>query len=346
VTPTIEETPEMATETPQPTYYPEITTLPDSYEFAVIDRENANELSIIDRISTAGGSVYNIAWSPDSKHVGTGGASGDIFIYSPGSGELETVFAGNSIYISDVVFSPDGAKLAASKYDGTIQTWKVEDFDANVHEYETLETGSSAKLYSLDWSPNGLLIAATNQNGSLFIWNALTGELLHTFSIWENDFSVSAVRFSPDSLYLAVSGIGNILIWDLRSEQAILNLEEPTDTILSIDWSPDGHTLIAGGLENQVFVWDIESGELIEELSTQHAIYSVVYSKDGSLAAIGFAGKSTILLDTSDWSLIHDTELIPFRAYGLAFSPNGKYLALVDSDPSNGLVIWGIPIER
>jgi WD40 repeat protein len=83
-----------------------------------------------------------------------------------------------------------------------------------------------------------------------------------------------AVNFSPDGQYAAsASGIvtficmlfiilvyfsigdTSVRVWDLNTETPKHTLQGHKNWVLSVSWSPDGQTLVSGGMDNLVMVW-------------------------------------------------------------------------------------------
>jgi photosystem II stability/assembly factor-like uncharacterized protein len=110
------------------------------------------------------------------------------------------------------------------------------------------------------------------------------------------------LAFVPDSTILVTGASGgNVALWDAATGDKARQLQGPSDDYpSSFSFSPDGKTLAAGFSKN-IIIWDITSGQLI----------------------------NTITLD-----------LNPVRINSLAYSPNGKSLAI--GTEIGALIIWDI----
>lgn len=69
----------------------------------------------------------NLAMDPQGRYVASyaPGVNNAVRLYRLTTGELVTTFTGHTAGITDLAFSPDGSKLAASSLDGTILIWNV-----------------------------------------------------------------------------------------------------------------------------------------------------------------------------------------------------------------------------
>lgn len=103
--------------------------------------------------------------------------------------------------------------------------------------------------------------------------------------------------------------------------------------------SPDSQ-ILASICDNQIFLWDLKTGEQINILSGHSdTIFSLVISPDGQTIASGSSDRTVKLwnLQTGELirSLYHSQRADPI--YSIAFSPNGKILAAGGSSKYKGI---------
>jgi mono/diheme cytochrome c family protein len=116
---------------------------------------------------------------------------------------------------------------------------------------------------------------------------------------------VTALDYSPDGRWLAVSGFHEVLIIDTESwtmEQRLVGLSE---RIESVCFSPDSKRLaVTGGSPGrfgEVQVWDIEQGELtMSRQLTYDTLSGGVFSPDGALVAFGGTDNVVRAVDAGD----------------------------------------------
>jgi WD40 repeat protein len=106
--------------------------------------------------------------------------------------------------------------------------------------------------------------------------------------------------------------------------------------IFSLAYSPDGSRLVSAELGNTIHVWDVASGEMLQEMSLPGLpnayMSSVAFSPDGRLLAAGSSDGTVALWDPTAGQLVR-TFTGPARAVtGVAFSPDGRWLACSSLD--------------
>jgi WD40 repeat protein len=88
------------------------------------------------------------------------------------------------------------------------------------------------------------------------------------------------------------------------------------DTFHSVTWSPDSRMLATGSDDNNIRLWDIESGELVRTLEGhQGSVWSVAWSGDGQWLASG-TGDRTVRL----WDVESGTEIAVYPSRYAAYS--------------------------
>ncbi|HET8706741.1 MAG TPA: hypothetical protein VFM46_10610, partial [Pseudomonadales bacterium] len=103
---------------------------------------------------------------------------------------------------------------------------------------------------TLAFTPDGKVLAVAGGNNEDFLirlWDVATGQSLgtlngHTGIVW-------GITFSPDGEMLAsVSSDKTAKVWDWRTGTILKSLDFPGEAV-SVSFSPDGHTLAVGGVD-------------------------------------------------------------------------------------------------
>ena len=244
--------------------------------------------------------ISEIAWSPDGQLLASAAGRGTIWIWDTRTGEAITKIKGHSGWIESIAWSPDGRSLASAAQDHSIQIWSVE----SGKRIRTLQ-GHSGPVRAVDWLPDGRIVSGSKDStvriwdagsGQVFkILEAHTAEVTFLSSspdgsrllstakddhllIWEDPFSnahpVRTVWTTNGLLGATWSRDGqSIIFWHRDKTIHILNLnthrertlEGHTDTILSIQFSPDG-TLLCSAEKGLVHIWNSRTWDIVASI--------------------------------------------------------------------------------
>jgi WD40 repeat protein len=215
-------------------------------------------------LRVSGPPVFAAAWSPDGAKLATGDGSGHVIIWDTATGAQLGAWFGDAhgrfhessrpLAVYGVGWSPDGARLASTRYDGLLQFWDTRT-GRNLAALPT-----SDKPNALAWSPDGRLVATGNDDGGAQIWNVATlaseGDFLaRPLASW-----AYATPWSPDGTLLAISrGFGLLQVWDVASGKELAALSATSDNkqLRGVAWSPDELHLVTGGDDGTVRLWGV-----------------------------------------------------------------------------------------
>ena len=127
--------------------------------------------------------------------------------------------------------------------------------------------------------------------------------------------------------------------WELEKTLGSADGESPlVGRILSIDFSPDGLRLAAGGGDTsrtgELSVWDLEKGELVWKLDDAHSdtVFDVDYSAEGKYLATSGADKFARSFDASDGKRIRFYEGHTAHVLGGSWQSGSSLLATCGAD--------------
>lgn len=116
-------------------------------------------------------------------------------------------------------------------------------------------------------------------------------------------------------------------------------LDQPVGHLYSLDFSPDGHFLAAGGRDGVIRVWDVNRQEVIRTITgPRGTVASLRFSPDGRQLLSGSWDGSVILWSTGTWEKIKTLPGHTDEVYAVAFSPDGSSLASAGWDQT--IKVW------
>jgi WD40 repeat protein len=255
---------------------------------------------------------------------------------------LDRTFKGHSSWVTSVVFSPDGRRLASGSWDQTIKFWDV----PTGHEVDTLG-GKMKEVQALALSRDGRWLAAENSSDTVMLWDATTGTEVRTLLSNKplgplgTNF-VYSIAFSPDGRWLA-SGVDEktVRLWDVHTGQAVRDLTTTRRAVIYAAFSPDGRWFASGDDDKSIRIWDASTGAQFRRLTGHRKpIYAVAFSPNGRWLASASADKTIKLWDVAEGREVHTLSGHGGSVTSLAFSPDGRWLASGSWDKT--VKIWSV----
>ena len=176
-----------------------------------------------------------------------GGAFSKVYLHNTKNDRTLHTFNTSSSGIADLVYRPDGDRLAAAGNAG-IHIFYTDHQNGTRRLLRTLREHAGA-VYAVAWSPNGSILASGGQDGTVRLWNPNSG--VNYAVLRGHTARVFSIAFSPDGRTLASGSYnGNVRIWDvnaqrhLRTFKAIGNITDlafhPSKQILAVSGGDTG----------------------------------------------------------------------------------------------------------
>lgn len=225
--------------------------------------------------------------------------------------------------INDIAFSPDGKTLITGGEDGKIKFYR-RDSQGNYSFDKTIDHAQnrSSSVLCVKFSPDGKFLVSVGTDRHINLWD-LDGHF--KLRLIEHEYPVGQVVFSPKSNLIAFTDAPQnlqvpkfiIRIFEYHAnsseENAVIPFQEidathaHTNYISAIDFSPDGKTLVSGGLDTCIYIWPIGKGLKTPTTEKRYAkeeseIRDVAFSPSGKIVASALSNGIINLRDTSPTS--------------------------------------------
>ena len=286
------------------------------------------------RFTTALNNTLWVEFSKDGKLLFTSDSNGMVRMWSVPEGQELQSIAAHSAWAFAVRSTPDGKMLVTGGGDQTIKLWDI----ATGHCLKIL-VGHTTVIWIVSMSPDGRYIASSGMDQVVKIWDIQTGNCIQTLT-----GKGRAIAFHPDSNLLALVDLDRttIILWDIHQERVVSQFIGHTETIWSMHFSYDGHTLVSGGEDKSVRFWNLKTEES-HLLLHDHAggwIWSIAFSPDDQTLAVGDESGTITVWDIPTKKCLKVLKGHAGHFWSIAFSPDGKLLA--SSAEDQAIRLWQI----
>ena len=234
--------------------------------------------------------VTDVAFNPNGQLLASANLD-RIYLWDFESGDQLGELAKHKGWVKSIAFSPNGSVLGSASNDKTVLLWHVK----NKVLLQTLE-GHEKAVTTVVFSPNGQMVASASNDKTVRWWDVKSGCEMKKRRI-RHDQRVIEIALSNDGRLMASVSRNDpiVRLWDVSSGQQVRELKHPA-SVNSVAFSPDKRILASAGTNKFVYLWDVDSGIIVQTV-TEHSdqVQSVAFSPDGSLLASASADKTVML---------------------------------------------------
>ena len=275
------------------------------------DLDSGTELDLLRMHSPSNLSIYSpstagLTFSPDGNTLVNATSDDSLLLWDVKNRVIKAEFRGHTGNIQSIEFSPDGKTIATSAgwNDKTVRIWDVE-----TGEVISKIIDGTEEITSLAFSPDGKTLAtgaeAEWEESLIKLWDVATGKLKTTYIGHTGD--INDLAFSPDGRFLVSCADfldNTIRVWDTVKEELVITITGHTrnvrylEGVNSIAFSSDGQTLVSGGTDGTVVVWDVPTYKYKTTLlEHSDSVISVAFSSDGKTLISGSWDGKVIIRD-------------------------------------------------
>ncbi|MDB6007528.1 MAG: domain, G-beta repeat [Prosthecobacter sp.] len=204
--------------------------------------------------------VNAVRFSPDGKTLATGGGelsrSGDIIFFDVATGKAtQTWKEKHEDTVLCLDYSPDGKLLASGAADKIARVT-----DVATGKQVNLFEGHTHHVMGVAFRNDGRVLATAGADGAVMTWDMTVGERKRKIEGWTKE--VTSLQFIGATNQIVTSAGDNrirIVTDDGTEVRAMANLPDYMQAAVS---APNGSTVIGGGEDSMLRVWDGAGKEL------------------------------------------------------------------------------------
>ncbi|MFB6848430.1 hypothetical protein ACFCXS_26780 [Streptomyces sp. NPDC056373] len=313
----------------------EVAVQPESAAYTLLWSRGGHVNSNSRSVTTAGGAVYDIAFSPDGSLLAASTDRGVQVLETETWRSVAPLFGKTSpAGVNKVAFSPDGRLLAFSRnsFTRSVQLWDVANRVPAGPPWEC-RTGT---VGALTFSSDSRRLAVASEELGVSVWD-ITGDCPSEEARWgfgetEHLTRVRALAFSPTEHLLAVCSTAGTTLWDVAGGDR--TRVDSGEYARSACFSPDGR-LVAVAAHGRVALHSVATRTLVGSVDLG-AGNDLAFSGDGSLLVVG-GWREFHVIDTAS---MHVVNRLPVAAASASIAVHPGTSVLVSGNEDGHLRLW------
>lgn len=179
------------------------------------------------------------------------------------------------------------------------------------------------------------ILVTAFSTGAFYLHELPDMNLIHSLNMSEHKIDAATFNATGDWIALGVSGVGQLLVWEWQSEHYILKQQGHASNMTSLAYSGDGQTIVTGGDDGKLKLWNANNGFCIVTFSEHN----------GPVAAVEFSQNKKVLVSAALDGTVRAFDIVRYRNFRTFTSPRPVQFSCVAIDASGELVAAGAQDE-
>jgi WD40 repeat protein len=270
--------------------------------------------------------VSAVCFSPDGKLLASASASNTLYLWDAATGKLlrRSLPGFSRAAPPELGFSPDGKKLIG------VGLTELTTWDQTL-KGPTAQLKDPSVLYALAVVSDGTVLTG-GFNKVVTHWDLKAGAAVRRFAGHQGVVHALAVSRKGDTFFSAGED-RTVRHWEIATGKGAVLLDNLPQPVRCLALSADGATLYTAGPLQPVQVWDVLTGKLLcQHDNAKEEVKRLALSPDGNtLVALDLSGNLFVWAKPGGKAAAWKVPPLGSPG-GIAFSPDGKRLALGGKD--------------
>ncbi|XP_021298575.1 periodic tryptophan protein 2 homolog [Herrania umbratica] len=188
-----------------------------------------------------------------------------------------------------------------------------------------------AKLTACDYHRGLDLVVVGFSNGVFGLYQMPDFVCIHLLSISREKITTAVFNDLGNWLTFGCAELGQLLVWEWRSESYILKQQGHYFDVNTLAYSPDSQLLATGADDNKVKVWTVSSGFCFVTF-TEHT---------NAVTALHFMANNHCLLSASLDGTVRAWDLLRYRNFRTFTTPSSRQFVSLAADQSGEVICAG-----
>lgn len=221
---------------------------------------------------------YGASWAPNGKMVAVGCPDNTLRAFDPETGKQVLFSGAHNDWVLDTTFSVNSDHLISVSRDMSMKLIEVKT-ERFIDNLTSITPGAlKGGLLAVDRHPTKDELLCGGSDGAPKIFKMVRTEarkigdnanLLREFAAMPG--RVFGVAYNQDGSRIAAGsssdGVGEVRVYNAADGAVVWKIEVPEGGIFTVDFSPDGKTVVAGGFDGDVRIYDAADGKLIKRFT-------------------------------------------------------------------------------
>jgi WD40 repeat protein len=296
-------------------------------------------------------SFISFALSLDGRSIASANWGGIIELWDAKKLKSRKRFAHSGNFVNTITLSSDGQVLAFAE-ERIIRVWDLKTGQTLGHRFQELDEA----IRGVAFAEHGRLLVGVVGDTTIRLWDAKTGTLLREMP--DEGIDGSAIAISPDQTLLAAGGKG-ISLWEISTGKLLHRPRLPYSWVAAVGFSASKRLVAIGGEatgtdpDERISVLDVSTGKAIRHSSLGQKgerpdsirllspdCRMVVSTRSIIWGSAPGHTSPVYLWDLATGRRLRQVGGDPMWADSIAFSPDGKTLAIANS--GQPLQLWEV----